>query len=182
MIYVKTWLEKCAHGCHGNSLGMPVMFSLATSDTLIFYTLDKSRPNPTQKYGSSKVLTHPYRGPFKLSTGKVYSELPLIWTPEMRPPLYWGHFKMSQSMLPSANSPLKWGHPSNQDTLPGPKGTVHDVCSGLSKIKATAGLQCFCNTVGTVLANPLWPLTSGLFCWWGQVVKARIVIWARSPT
>ncbi len=29
---------------------------------------------------------------------------PLIWT---RPPLYSGHFKMSQSMLPSANSPLK---------------------------------------------------------------------------
>ncbi len=51
-----------------------------------------------------------------------YSELPLIWTPEMRPPLYWGRFKMSQSMLPSANSPLKWGHPSNQDTLTGLKG------------------------------------------------------------
>ncbi len=30
----------------------------------------------------------------------VYSELPLIWTPEMWPPLYSGHFKMSQSMLP----------------------------------------------------------------------------------
>ncbi len=33
-----------------------------------------------------------------------YSELPLIWTPEMRPPLYSGHFKMSQSMLPSGKS------------------------------------------------------------------------------
>ncbi len=54
--------------------------------------------------------------------GKLYSELPLIWTPEMRPPLYSGHFKTSQSMLPSANLPLKWGHPSNQDTLTGPKG------------------------------------------------------------
>ncbi len=29
---------------------------------------------------------------------------------------------MSQSMIPSANSSLKWGHPSNQDTLTGPKG------------------------------------------------------------
>ncbi len=37
----------------------------------------------------------------------MYSELPLIWTPEMRPPLYSGHFKMFQSMLPSANLPLK---------------------------------------------------------------------------
>ncbi len=36
-----------------------------------------------------------------------YSELPLIWTPEMSPLLYSGHFKMSQSMLPSANLPLK---------------------------------------------------------------------------
>ncbi len=36
-----------------------------------------------------------------------YSELPLIWTPEMKPPLYSGHYKMSQSMLPSANLPLK---------------------------------------------------------------------------
>ncbi len=54
----------------------------------------------------------------------VYSELPLIWTPEMRPPLCSGHFKMSQSMLPSANPPLKWGHPSNQDTLTGPKGVA----------------------------------------------------------
>ncbi len=25
---------------------------------------------------------------------KEYSKLPLIWTPEMRPPLYWGHFKV----------------------------------------------------------------------------------------
>ncbi len=33
----------------------------------------------------------------------LYSELPLIWTPEMRPPLYSDHFKMSQSMLPSTN-------------------------------------------------------------------------------
>ncbi len=56
------------------------------------------------------------------STQVVYSELPPIWTPEMRPPLYSGHFKMSQSMFPSANSPLKCGHPSNQDTLTGPKG------------------------------------------------------------
>ncbi len=55
-------------------------------------------------------------------TQNDYSELPLIWTPEMRPPLYWGHFKMYQSMLPDANLPLKWGHPSNQDTLTGPKG------------------------------------------------------------
>ncbi len=48
---------------------------------------------------------------FHLSfSGQIYictSELPLIWTPEMRPPLYSGHFKMSQSKLPSANSPLK---------------------------------------------------------------------------
>ncbi len=51
------------------------------------------------------------------SLGGTYSELPLIWTPEMRPPLYSGHFKRSQSMLPSANLPLKWGHPSNQDTF-----------------------------------------------------------------
>ncbi len=61
----------------------------------------------------------------------IYSKLPLIWTPEMRPPLYSGHFKMSQSVLPSANSPLKCGHPSNQDTLTGPKGgriTVHTCC------------------------------------------------------
>ncbi len=28
----------------------------------------------------------------------LYSELPLIWTPEMRPLLYSGHLKMSQSM------------------------------------------------------------------------------------
>ncbi len=52
----------------------------------------------------------------------MFSELPLIWTPEMRPPLYWSHFEMSQSMLPSANPPLKWGHPFNQDILTGPKG------------------------------------------------------------
>ncbi len=53
----------------------------------------------------------------------VYSELHLIRNSEMRPPLlYWRHFEMSQSMLPSANSPLKWGHPSNQDTMTGSKG------------------------------------------------------------
>ena len=28
----------------------------------------------------------------------VYSELPLIWTPEMWPPLYSGHFEKSQNM------------------------------------------------------------------------------------
>ncbi len=37
----------------------------------------------------------------------LYSELPLIWTPKMRPPLYSGHLEMSQSMLPSLDSPLK---------------------------------------------------------------------------
>ncbi len=49
----------------------------------------------------------------------THSELPLILTPEMRPPLYSGHFKMSKStpeMSPS--NP----HSSNQDTLTGPKG------------------------------------------------------------
>ena len=51
----------------------------------------------------------------------LYSELPLM-SPEMWPPLYSGHFEKSQSMLYSTNSPLKWGHPSNQDTLTGPKG------------------------------------------------------------
>ncbi len=77
-----------------------------------------------------------------ISICSIYSELPLIWTPEMRPPLYSSHFKMSQSMIPSANSPLKneatplirtlWLVPrvaglegvqcTNQDTLTGPKG------------------------------------------------------------
>ena len=37
----------------------------------------------------------------------VYSELPLIRTPEMWPPLYSGHSEKSQSMLYSTNSPLK---------------------------------------------------------------------------
>ncbi len=49
------------------------------------------------------VCTHLLVGS-KSSELLEYSELPLIWTPEMRPPL---HFKMSQSMLPSANLPLK---------------------------------------------------------------------------
>ena len=35
------------------------------------------------------------------------SELPLIRTPEMWPPLYSGHFENAQSMLYSTNSPLK---------------------------------------------------------------------------
>ncbi len=53
----------------------------------------------------------------------VYSELPLIWTPEMRPPpCIQATSKMSQSMLPGANPPLKRVHPSNQDALTGPKG------------------------------------------------------------
>ena len=52
----------------------------------------------------------------------IYSELPLIRTPEMWPPLYSGHSEKSQSMLYSMNSPLKCGHPSNQDTLTEPKG------------------------------------------------------------
>ena len=38
----------------------------------------------------------------------------------MGPPLYSGHFEMSQSML--FNTPLKWGHPSNKDTFTGLKG------------------------------------------------------------
>ncbi len=46
-----------------------------------------------------------------------YSELPLIWTPEMRPPLYSDLFKMSQN----TKSTLKWGHPSNQDSWTGPR-------------------------------------------------------------
>ena len=50
----------------------------------------------------------------------MYSELPLIRTPEMWPPLYSGHSEKSQSMLYSTNSPPE--HPSNQDTLTGPKG------------------------------------------------------------
>ncbi len=48
-----------------------------------------------------------------------YSEPPLIRTPEMRPTPV---LRPLQSMLLSANPPLKWGHPSNQDTLTGPKG------------------------------------------------------------
>ncbi len=48
----------------------------------------------------------------------------ILWTPSNLDPLNEAtpRFKMSQSMLPIANSPLKWGHPSNQDTLTGPKG------------------------------------------------------------
>ncbi len=46
-----------------------------------------------------------------------YSEPPQIWTPEMRPPLYWGHFKVSQSMLSSANSPSTLAHISQANTL-----------------------------------------------------------------
>ncbi len=41
-------------------------------------------------------------------------------TPEMRPPLYWGCFKLSQCMLHSANSPPEMRPPL--DTLTGPKG------------------------------------------------------------
>ena len=37
----------------------------------------------------------------------LYSELPLIRTPEMWPPLYSGHSEKSQSMLYSTHSPLK---------------------------------------------------------------------------
>ena len=43
----------------------------------------------------------------------VYSELPLIRTPEMWPPLYSGHSEESQSITPEM---------SNQDTSTGPKG------------------------------------------------------------
>ncbi len=71
-------------------------------------------PDSSMKHRSSP---HPIHWRFTFVTAREeiqYSELPLIWTPEMRPPLYSGHFKMSQSMLPSGNLPLKWGHPSNQ--------------------------------------------------------------------
>ncbi len=34
----------------------------------------------------------------KASKVRLYSELLLVWTPERRPPLYSGHFKMSQNM------------------------------------------------------------------------------------
>ncbi len=54
----------------------------------------------------------------------------------MRPPLYSGHFKMSQSVLP-----LKCGHPSNQDTLTGPKG-------------------------GRIRGSPLYLLTILYYCIW----------------
>ncbi len=69
-------------------------------------------------------LTHLYQ---QLNGRDLYSELSLslMWTTEMRPPLYSGHFNnMSQSMLLSANSSLEWGHLFNQDTLTG-KSTHH---------------------------------------------------------
>ena len=47
------------------------------------------------------VFEWKFRGPHN------YSELPLIRTPEMWPPLYSGHFETSQSMLYSTDSPLK---------------------------------------------------------------------------
>jgi len=45
-------------------------------DTIIFYTLDNTRPNPSQKYAivTSKAVTHRYREPFTLGVGKVSTE------------------------------------------------------------------------------------------------------------
>ena len=48
-----------------------------------------------------------YQHAATLTSVSVYSELPLIRTPEMWPPLYSGHSEKSQSMLYSTNSPLK---------------------------------------------------------------------------
>ena len=38
----------------------------------------------------------------------------------MLPPLYSGHFEKSQNNF-NSRFPLKWGHPSSQDSLIGPK-------------------------------------------------------------
>ena len=54
------------------------------------------------------------------------SELPLIWTPEMWPPCIQATLKSPKIgftiQIQYNPPPLKWGHPSNQDTLIGPKG------------------------------------------------------------
>ncbi len=42
-----------------------------------------------------------------VSFSSLYSELRLVWAPEMRPPLYSGYFEMSKGVLSSTNSPLK---------------------------------------------------------------------------
>ena len=54
------------------------------------------------------------------SHNRQYSELPLIWTPEMWPPLYSDQYGKSRNTFCRTNWPLKCGHPSNQTTFPGP--------------------------------------------------------------
>ena len=54
-----------------------------------------------------------------------YSGTPLKDTPEIRTLLYYGHIAMSKICFLNVNLPLKRGHLSIQDTLPGPQG-VHN--------------------------------------------------------
>ena len=61
-----------------------------------YYTLTHNYPLAYSVY----TITH---APMSL----LYSELPLIRTPEMWTSLYSGHSEMSQSMLYSTNAPLK---------------------------------------------------------------------------
>ena len=56
----------------------------------------------------------------------MYSELPLIWTPEMRPPLYSGHLESTSQIfafvyISIQSKPLKCGHLTNQATFSGPE-------------------------------------------------------------
>ena len=51
---------------------MIVLFAvLDTAETVIYYTLDKTRPNPAQKIPQKHAKTYRYKEPFSLSEGKV---------------------------------------------------------------------------------------------------------------
>ena len=58
-----------------------------------------------ESFVASEGLKYP-NGIAKSNDGR-YSELPLIRTPEMRPPLYAGHLKSPQCTLHNINPPLK---------------------------------------------------------------------------
>ncbi len=98
--------------------------------------------------------------PWRLNWSCIYSELPLIWTPEMKSPLSW---ECPRVCFLVQNSPLKWGHPSNRDTLTGPVG------GRIEGIHWIREVHCTC-----IKGNP--PLRGWVGGWWYWVGVAAACV------